>query len=104
MTLVDGSRPLREPVACVGLVVVRGERRPCLRTHTQKTYHLNLDEVGATIVSPEVWGYLQRITGNPFRVTNEVARPPDQVIQVPSIKVLADPRRLGARRVQEPAH
>lgn len=82
------SRPLREPLACGARMVVRGELRPCARTHVTKTYHLTLDEVGATIVSAEVWAMLQLVQGQPFVVANEVARPPDQVIYVPRLRVL----------------
>lgn len=91
------SRPLREPLVCGARIVVRGELRPCGRTHLLKTYHLNLDEAGATIVSAEVWEMLQRIPANPFRVTNEVARPPDQVIHVPRLRVLVRAAAPGAR-------
>lgn len=100
LTLVDGSRPYREPLACLAPMVVRGELRPCARTHTHKTYHLNLDETGAVVVSPEVWAYLQRIPGNPFQVANEVARPPDQVVHVPRLRILPSPVAPGARHVQ----
>lgn len=100
LTLVDGSRPYREPMVCLAPMVVRGERRPCARTHTHKTYHLSLDETGAAIVSAEVWGYLRRIPGNPFVVANEVAHPPDQVIHLPRLRVLPSPIAPGARHVQ----
>lgn len=95
-TLADAARPLRGPLACGARIVVAGELRPCARTHTVKTYHLNLDETGATIVSAEVWAMLQRIPGQPFAVANEVARPPDQVIHAPLLRVLTRAAPPGA--------
>lgn len=88
LTLVDGARPYREALVCRALMVIRGELRPCARTHPHKTYHLTLDEAGAVIVSDTIWERLQRIPGNPFRVANEVAAPPSQTIHVPRIRIL----------------
>ena len=94
------SRPLRGSLACQAQIVVRGELRPCARIHTVKTYHLNLDQTGAVIVSAEVWDMLQRIPSNTFRVANEVARPPDQVIHVPTLRVLTRSIAPGARHAE----
>jgi len=69
-TLIDGSRPYQEPLSCVR----------CGRIHPFKTYHLDLDGEGFTIVSPEVWARLGRIAGNPFTLANEVAKPPPLVV------------------------
>lgn len=88
LTLVDGARPYREALVCRALMVIRGELRPCARTHVVKTYHLNLDESGSTIVSDTIWDRLQRIPGNPFQVANAVAEPPPQTIHVPRIRIL----------------
>lgn len=95
-TISDGSRPLREPLACLAQIVIRGELRPCARIHTHKTYHLNLDESGAAIVSATVWEMLQRIPDQSFAFANEVARPPDQVIHVPRLRVLTRAPSPGA--------
>jgi len=92
-TIVDQNRPYREPLACLAPIVVNGEQRPCARVHTFKTYHLNLDETGATIVSHEIVERLRRIPGNPFAIANEVEKPPTQFIRPP---------RLIARAVAVP--
>lgn len=72
-TLVDSSRPYTEPYDCP----------VCFRVHEFKTYHLQLDEVGAVTVSDGVLERLKAIPGQPFQITNEVANPPDQTINVP---------------------
>lgn len=84
-TLADAGRPYRAPVECPA----------CHRKHQFKTYHLKLDEVGAAIVSPEIVERLKRIPGQPFAIANEVARPPDQTIAVPSITVRPRPLKFG---------
>lgn len=101
-TVTDGSRVYREPLICEARVVVRGELRPCARIHTHKTYHLNLDETGAVIVSAEIAARVTSLPGSPFRVANEVARPPDQVVRIPRpLIVLGRPKPLGALHVKE---
>lgn len=82
-TIAVAARPLREPLVCAASIVVAGELRPCGRTHTVKTYHLNLDVVGAAIVSEEIAERLRRIPGQPFVFVNAVDDPPDQVIRIP---------------------
>jgi hypothetical protein len=69
-TLVDGKRPYKAPLACPA----------CAKTHEFKTYHISLDGEGFAIVSPEVWKKLQRIPGQPFRLSNEVEKPPPQIV------------------------
>jgi len=71
-TLVAGDRPYRTPYEC-------GQ---CHRTHTHKTYHINLDGEGAAIVSPEIWDFLQKIPGQPFSLSNEVKKPPPQILRM----------------------
>jgi hypothetical protein len=68
--LVDGKRPYRYPVNCIR----------CLRPHEMKTYHIDLDGLGAAIVSREIWDRLKRIPGQPFALDGEVAKPPAQII------------------------
>ena len=82
-TLVDGSRPYRQPWACPP------PPEGCARIHAFKTYHFRLDETGAAIVSIEIWERLQRIPGSQFALANAVERPPDQVVRVPMLKLLA---------------
>lgn len=79
-TLVDGSRPYREPWTCPP------PPEGCATTHDFKTYHIRVDDTGAAIVSPEIWQRLQRIAGNPFSLVNEVAQPPAQRIVLPRLK------------------
>jgi hypothetical protein len=69
-TLVDGKRKYRKPLECW----------TCARTHVFKTYHITLDGNGAGIVSHEIWAKLKKIPGQPFSLSNEVAKPPAQVI------------------------
>lgn len=82
-TLTDGHRPYRTPLVCMAQLVIRGELRPCGRTHTHKTYHLALDETGAAVVSETIAARLRSIPGQPFAFTNAVARPPDLTVRVP---------------------
>lgn len=71
LTLVDGTRPYPIPYECP----------MCHRVHQFKTYHLQLDGVGATIVSPEIVDRLKRLPGTGgFRIAEEIARPPAQRI------------------------
>lgn len=53
----------------------------CGRVHEQKTIHLDVDETGHVIVSPEVWETLRGL-GSPFAFANEVANPPAQVVSL----------------------
>jgi len=72
LTLVDGKRPL---------VGAQSECPVCHRVHQFKTYHLNLDVVGATIVSVEIVDRLKRLPANGgFRIAEEIAKPPPQRI------------------------
>jgi hypothetical protein len=71
LTLVDQKRPYTAPYDCP----------MCHRTHLFKTYHLQLDSVGACIVSPEIVGRLQRLpSSGGFSVGEEIANPPAQRI------------------------
>lgn len=94
-TLTDGSRPYRESLACTAQVLVRSELRACGRIHQFKTYHFNLDAIGAAIVSPEIAELIKRIPAQPFAFVNEIARPPDQVIRVPRLIVRPIPAIPG---------
>lgn len=70
-TLVDGARPYSTPFECA----------ICHRVHEFKTYHLSLDETGATIVSLEIAERLRRLgpaTG--FAIGEEIAAPPPQIV------------------------
>ena len=96
-TVVDSSRPYRAPITCGANVVVHGELRPCGRVHVFKTYHLNLDETGAVIVSHEIVGRLERIPGNPFVQANEVRKPPTQIIRPPRLIVRTVPVAVAER-------
>jgi hypothetical protein len=87
-TIVDGSRPYRAPLTCAASVVANSELVPCARTHVFKTYHLNLDETGAVIVSPTIWERMAaRLIAAGFRLANAVERPPDQVVHVPRLRL-----------------
>jgi hypothetical protein len=67
--IVDGRRPYKGLVACGA----------CNKTHEFKTYHLRLDETGATIVSQEIVARLQELPAmGGFSIANEVAEPPAQ--------------------------
>lgn len=70
MTLVDGSRPYREPLICV----------VCHKVHTFKTYHFHLDAVGSAIVSFEIAERLKRMHADlqGFTIGEVVANPPAQ--------------------------
>lgn len=87
-TLVDGSRPYREPWTCPP------PPEGCASTHQFKTYHLRLDETGAVIVSHEILAYLKRISGQPFEVSNEVAKPPTQYVRPPLLVIRVRPVAL----------
>ena len=76
-TLMDGSRPYLEPYDCPA----------CHRVHQFKAYHFRLDETGSTIVSVEIAQRLKRLPMQPFAISNEVAKPPDQTIHVPLINL-----------------
>jgi hypothetical protein len=65
ITVPDISTPLTAPYNC----------QKCHEVHLCKVYHLDLDGEGTTIVSPEVWMNLQRITTE-FFMENEVKKPP----------------------------
>lgn len=74
MTLVS-SRLYSEPYECP----------QCHIIHNHKTYHINVDGNGAAIVSPVVWEQLQRIPGQPFKLSGTVDKPPTQILQVGSL-------------------
>ena len=93
-SLVDGSRPYREPWTCPP------PPAGCGSTHLFKTYHLRLDETGAAIVSAEIVERLGRIPGQPFAIANEVAAPPAQVVRVPALVIHPRPIAPGARHAE----
>lgn len=68
--IVDQTRPYTTPFECSG----------CHNTHVFKTYHIRLDSFGFAIVSREVWARLQAIPGAPFELSNEVEKPPSQIV------------------------
>lgn len=70
---VVANRPLREPHRCP----------VCLQEHTHKTYHVRVDDQGSAIVSPEIWGKLQRLKAG-FERVETVANPPAQGVNVRS--------------------
>lgn len=76
-TLVDAAVPYLEPYEC----------SKCHRVHTFQTFHIELDETGAGIVSPAVLERLKRLPLNPFQISNEVEKPPDQKIGMSIIRV-----------------
>lgn len=88
-TLVDASRPYREPWTCPP------PPNGCASTHDFKTYHLRLDETGSAIVSAEIVERLRRIPGQPFAIANEVADPPVQTVFVPNIVIRPRPLPPG---------
>lgn len=96
-TMIDGSRPYREPFFCPPPVDGDGRQtNGCGRVHEFKAIHMRLDDTGATIVSQEIWARLQRIVGNPFTLVNEVANPPAQRIVLPRLRLLATAKAPGA--------
>lgn len=70
LTVVDRSRPYKGETFC----------STCGVFHVFKTYHIELDGVGAAIVSHEVWAMLQRIPAHGFSLENEVKHPPAKII------------------------
>lgn len=61
----------------------------CENPHECKTYHLQLDDEGAIIVSPTIYDNLMKLDDRGgFYMVNTVAKPPTQVIQVPLMKEL----------------
>lgn len=66
-TLVDGRRPMHTPYECPR----------CRRPHDFKTYHIDLDDTGAAIVSQMVLERLMSIPAQPFGIVDTVANPPD---------------------------
>lgn len=75
-TVVDGTVPYPEPYHCTAPAM-----GGCGGTHLFKSHHLNLDDVGAAIVSE---GVFERIKGrlilDGFTEATEVGRPPAIVI------------------------
>lgn len=83
-TLIDPSRPYSSPWTCPP------PPQGCASTHLFKTYHLRLDESGAVIVSTTIWQRMARhLNAHGFRLANEVAEPPEQVVRVPFIPRLS---------------
>lgn len=70
LTIVDKQRPYTKPLLCPA----------CGITHVFKTYHIDLDDVGAAIVSIEVWEKVQQIPAHGFQIENVVMDPPKQTI------------------------
>ena len=59
----------------------------CHTVHERKTYHLNLDDTGAVIVSPVVFERLKEIGLAGLEIVNEVAKPPPLIVTAPQIKI-----------------
>lgn len=71
-TVVEPDRPYPVPYTCTP-----PDMGGCGSTHQFKTHHLNLDEVGAVILSTGVFERIgHRLTIDGFTVTGEVAKPP----------------------------
>lgn len=66
------NRPYRFPLVCM----------VCRASHLVKTYHVQVDSNGFTIVSPEIWEMMKRHDTSGFQVANEVASPPGQHIDL----------------------
>jgi hypothetical protein len=71
--LVKHFRRYRYPFACP----------TCGTVHIQKTYHLNLDNGGFTIVSPEVLARLKEVGLAGLEIMNEVEKPPAITLTIP---------------------
>lgn len=70
----------------------RGVCRLCGRPHDCKTYHLQLDGDGTTLVSETIWAQLQKLYDRGgFELCNEVKEPPTQSIVVPTARVTIRP-------------
>lgn len=72
VTVEHPTRAYRAPLMCPA----------CGTTHRKKTYHLDLDGEGSTIVSPEVLQRLREAGLPGFSISNEVKRPPAQRVSV----------------------
>jgi hypothetical protein len=71
-TIVDQNQPYPEPYTCTP-----PEFGGCGSVHLFKTHHLNLDDVGAVIVSTGVYDRIKaRLAIDGFALTNEVKKPP----------------------------
>jgi hypothetical protein len=71
-TIVDRSVPYTIPYQCTP-----PELGGCGDTHLWKTHHLNVDAVGAVIVSKGVYDRVKsQLTAAGFAVANEVKEPP----------------------------
>jgi hypothetical protein len=77
-TLVDGRRPYLAPYECPR----------CRRIHEFKTYHIDLDDTGAAIVSQTVLGRLMSIPAHPFEIVDTVPNPPDIRVGVSGGQIL----------------
>lgn len=97
VVVVDHDRPYLPALDSDGHVIPLERTQPvCLvceraqngrRQHLSKTYHIQLDADGTTIVSQGVWSGLQRCAQNPFEAVNAVSAPPTQTLVVPAAAV-----------------
>lgn len=96
---------LRHPTLRSGLYLVKHYRRykypmvcpTCHTVHLRKTYHLNLDESGAVIVSSIVFERLKEIGLAGLEIENEVLKPPALVVSAPVIKKVSKAITPGMR-------
>ena len=72
LTIVDATRPYTAPFECPA----------CFRTHNFKTYHVQVDDQGAAIVSQGVLDRIMRLPFHGFDVESEVSRPPTQTFDL----------------------
>lgn len=71
-TVVEPNIPYPVPYQCTP-----PEFGGCGSVHLFKTHHLNLDDVGAVILSTGMYDRIKdRLTQDGFSLTNEVAKPP----------------------------
>lgn len=91
LRLVDPNRPMRIPHECP----------QCHEKHPLKTYHLVLDQSGATIVSKEIVERLKTFPDNGgFEILEEIADPPPQRIIVGGPVVVDRPDIVDATELQ----
>lgn len=95
-TVVDGAVPYPEPFVCSPPAL-----GGCGGTHLFKAHHLNLDDVGATIISLGVFERIKgRLIADGFTLATEVKDPPPIVVGQPDpmkqVPILASPSNRSA--------
>jgi hypothetical protein len=95
-TVIDGSIPYPEPFVCSPPAL-----GGCGGTHLFKAHHLNLDDVGACIVSVGVFERIKgRLIADGFTLATEIKDPPPLAVgradPVRAVPILASPSNRTA--------